>query len=48
MGVPLPYDKLSEVRGRLHEMSPTFTHIGEAEEAGFFDVASKGEKVFKG
>jgi len=44
LGVPLPYDKLSEVRGRLHEMSPTFTHIGEAEEAGFFDVASKGEK----
>jgi len=44
LGVPLPYDKLSEVRGRLHEMSPTFSHIGEAEEAGFFDVASNGER----
>merc|ERR1712142_1447020 len=39
LGVSLPYDKLSEVRARLGEMSPTFNQIGEAEITGFFDVA---------
>jgi len=44
LGVSLPYDKLSEVRARLGEMSPTFNQIGEAEIAGFFDVAVQGPK----
>ncbi|GFR79605.1 NADH-ubiquinone oxidoreductase 75 kDa subunit, mitochondrial [Elysia marginata] len=39
LGVSLPYDKLSDVRGRLAEVSPTFDRPGRAEETGFEDVA---------
>lgn len=40
IGVPLPYDKIQDVRARLAEISPTFNHTGRAEEAGFSDVAA--------
>jgi NADH dehydrogenase (ubiquinone) Fe-S protein 1 len=41
LGVTLPYDKLSDVRSRLAEISPTFNHIGVAEKSGFEDVADQ-------
>ncbi|XP_005094305.1 NADH-ubiquinone oxidoreductase 75 kDa subunit, mitochondrial [Aplysia californica] len=39
LGVTLPYDKLSDVRARLGEVSPTFNHAGQVEDAGFFNLS---------
>ncbi|GFO33297.1 NADP-ubiquinone oxidoreductase 75 kda subunit, mitochondrial [Plakobranchus ocellatus] len=39
LGVTLPYDKLSDVRSRLAEISPTFDRPGRAEETGFEDIS---------
>uniref|UniRef100_A0A0B7AB99 NADH-ubiquinone oxidoreductase 75 kDa subunit, mitochondrial n=2 Tax=Arion vulgaris TaxID=1028688 RepID=A0A0B7AB99_9EUPU len=41
LGVTLPYDKISDVRSRLSEISPTFSHTGVAEESGFEEVAEQ-------
>ena len=35
----MPYDKLSDVRGRLAEISPTFDRPGRVEETGFDNVS---------
>lgn len=35
-GVPLPYDSLSEIRGRMNELAPHLTRYGEREEASQF------------
>lgn len=38
LGVTLPYDKLTDVRSRLVEVSPTFAHVDVAGRSGFTSV----------
>lgn len=45
LGVTLPFDKLTDVRARLAEISPTFDHEGIAEESGFEAVTDQIIKV---
>lgn len=44
--VTLPYDKLTEIRQRMGDISPTLVRVGDVEEANFFqqsvDSAKKG------
>lgn len=40
VGAQLPYDKLSEVRDRLAEVSPNLTRYGDVEEANYYAQAS--------
>lgn len=47
-GQPLPYDKLSDVRRRLGEVSPTLTRYNQVEEANYFKQAAElGQTVQK-
>jgi len=41
LGEKLPYDKLSEVRARMSEVSPNLVRYGNAEEANYFSLAAK-------
>ncbi len=45
MGMPLPYDGLSEVRHRLGEVSPNLVRYGDVEEANYFKQAQELSKV---
>lgn len=40
-GVPLPYDRLKEIRERLTEVSPNLTKYGDAEDANYFKQAQE-------
>lgn len=46
-GTGLPYDKLSELRQRLYEVSPNLVYYGEAEDANFFKEAHELSSVSK-
>lgn len=35
LGSPLPYDSIEQIRGRMQDISPTLTHVGSLESAGF-------------
>lgn len=40
-GIGLPYDKISELRQRLYDVSPNLVYYGEAESANFFKEAQE-------
>ncbi|CAG5116018.1 unnamed protein product [Candidula unifasciata] len=41
LNVPLPYDKLKDVRSRLVEVSPTFAHLDVVEKTGFAFISDR-------
>ncbi|XP_077530855.1 NADH-ubiquinone oxidoreductase 75 kDa subunit, mitochondrial-like [Haemaphysalis longicornis] len=48
LGAPLPYDSLSEVRGRMNELAPHLTRYGERQEPGPIpddDAAAKSAEL---
>ncbi|KAL8563994.1 NADH dehydrogenase Fe-S protein subunit 1 ndufs1 [Nucella lapillus] len=46
--VTLPYDKLTEIRQRMGELSPALVRAGDVEEANFFQQAADMAKAVKG
>lgn len=46
--VTLPYDKLTEIRQRMGEISPTLVRVGDVEEANFFQQSVDMAKSVKG
>ncbi|XP_060562587.1 NADH-ubiquinone oxidoreductase 75 kDa subunit, mitochondrial-like [Ruditapes philippinarum] len=47
-GNTLPYDKIQEVRDRLHEVSPNLVQYGEAEDANYFKQAQELTQTISG
>ncbi|XP_055959194.1 NADH-ubiquinone oxidoreductase 75 kDa subunit, mitochondrial [Patella vulgata] len=47
MGMPLPYDKIQDVRRRLGEVSPNLGRHGDVEEANYFKQAQQLAQLVK-
>ena len=44
-GLQLPYDTVEDLRGRMSDVAPHFSRVGELETANFFALANKLLKV---
>lgn len=47
VGVPLPYDDLDELRGRLAELSPALVAYGDVQDNNYFAQATQLSQVTK-